>query len=332
LRRGRASAETIQLAESLLSEGRLDSSDTALLAYPLGRVFDALGDPARAFACWASANAARQDDAGKWRPDELESILGAQLSTGRPVHAARVCQQRLVFVVGMPRSGTTLVEQILDAHPDVAGCGELSYLSDLATRLPLSPEPGRETLEREALAYLDVAARSAASSARVWVDKAPLNAFHLGWVARLFPDASVVWCRRDARDVALSIFSENFSKTARFATDLSAIACYIEAQHQVMRHWQATLDLPILEVAYESLVSDIAAGSRRLIQFCGLEWDDRVSSFHSTGRIVQTPSRWQVRRPAYTDSIGRWRRYERWLSVLDSTFGRHADDDGVYRT
>lgn len=332
MRRGDADPADVELAASLLDGNKLNVDETALLAYPLGRVLDARRDHHKAFAYWTMANSARRQEVGEWDPQELTASLLAQLEVPAPAKTASADHRGLLFVVGMPRSGTTLVEQILDAHPEVTGCGELPFISDLSMRLPLAFEPDAGRLQAEADAYLAFAERVVGQGSRWLVDKAPLNAFHLGLVARLFPGARVIWCRRDARDVALSIYSENFSKAARFSTELDGIGALIEAQHSVMRHWQDVLALPILEVRYEALVSDVDAGARRLLDFCDLQWNENVSSFHASGKVVQTPSRWQVRQPAHTGSIGRWRAYSEWLRALDRYLLRPCDDDGVVRT
>ena len=144
----------------------------------------------------------------------------------------------------------------------------------------------------------------------------------LGLIARMFPKARVIWCRRDPRDIAVSIYGENFALTERFATSMAGIGHCINAQIRLMRHWQRIAALPILEVDYEQLVGDLEQQARQLIEFVGLPWDPACLQFHAGERSVQTPSRWQVRQPVHTRSVARWKNYrfalQPLLDVLDS--------------
>jgi Sulfotransferase family len=130
----------------------------------------------------------------------------------------------------------------------------------------------------------------------------------------LFADARIVWCRRDPRDVALSIYSESFSPLSGYATDLDDIRFFIEGQERLMRHWQSVSPLPILEVRYEDVVTHTETQARSLIDFAGLPWDAACLEFHRSGRSVQTLSRWQVRQPVHSRSVGRWRNYPQWFA------------------
>ena len=322
------------MAQGLLHAGNLDAADTALLAYPLGRVHDARGEYPRAFECWRVANEAREREVGPLERSTFEAMIRRQLDAEipRPAGIERSGDPSLVFVVGMPRSGTTLVEQVLDAHPDAAGCGELPFFAELAQKVPdagsIDPLAARQLVET----YLALASRHAAGNGSVWIDKAPLNALHLGHIARLFPTARVVWCRRDARDVALSIYSENFAKATRFATSLESIAACINAEYRLMRHWQRHALLPIVEWPYEAAVLDFERHVRTLLAFVGLSWSDACLAFHERKRVVQTPSRWQVRRPVGTGSVGRWRHYKDELGPLIRALDIPPDDDGVLRS
>lgn len=337
LHRAKSAEARVQEAQALQRGDALSDPERALLGYSLGKVHDGRGDYAEAMASWQDANAARRRETGPLdRPQfaaAIERIL-AGYPAGALADAARgAADPRPVFVVGMPRSGTTLVEQIIASHPLAAGCGELPDLGRLADSLPVQPIADAGRLADEAVRFLASAERHASrAGAQRLVDKAPLNFFHLGLAAQLFPGARILWCRRDARDIGLSIFSENFALESRFATDLADIGLTVNAQHRLMRHWQATLPIPVLEVDYEALVSDIEPGIRRIIDFLGLPWHDACLDFHTSERAVQTPSRWQVRRPAHTGSIGRWRNYAPWISPLTETLSLAADADGVIKS
>jgi hypothetical protein len=233
-----------------------------------------------------------------------------------------------VFIVGLPRSGTTLTEQILSAHPQFYGAGELPELGRLAASV-LGPEESMwqaaSLLDQDhsrllAGKYL-AALRDGAPKGRLRIsDKSPLNFFQLAFAALLFPSARIVHCRRAARDNALSIWLENFSPEQRYATDFDDLA-YFHAQYErLMAHWHDVLPLRIHAVQYEDTVVSLERQARGLISFLGAEWDDCCLDFHSSRRAVQTPSRWQVRQPIYSGSVGRWRAYAEFLPRLDAAF------------
>lgn len=340
LKRGNASPELVAQASALQRSSELTDPARALLGYGLGKVHDGQHRPVEAFASWRDANAARRREIGPLDRDALrrrveQTIAAFAAGSWDRLAGAGSDDSRPLFVVGMPRSGTTLAEQIIAAHPDACGCGELPDISLIAHGLPSAlgsalPWPqalavlDAATVRQQAQRYLRTLDTHGGSSMLRAVDKAPLNFFHVGLIALLFPHARVVWCRRDPRDISLSIYSENFSLHAQYATDLADIAHYIRAHETLMRHWQTTAPLPILELHYEQLVTDLETQTRRLIDFVGLPWDGACLDFHRSGRAVQTPSRWQVRQPVYTRSVGRWQRYTQWLGPLQDALA--ADD------
>lgn len=243
----------------------------------------------------------------------------------RRVQGFGVPSELPVFIVGMPRSGTTLVEQILSCHPKVFGAGELPDLGRLAASLPA--RLGAEQAYPECLAQLDGAqARAVAEtyleritalggSAERVTDKMIELSLHLGFAATLFPRARVIYCRRDARDVCLSCFFQYF-RGLNFTWDLDDLGRCYRDRERLLAYWRTVLPLPIMEVVYEDLVANQEGISRRMIEFCGLTWDERCLSFHENRRPVKTSSVLQVRRPMYTSSVGRWRRYAAHLKPL----------------
>jgi len=245
--------------------------------------------------------------------------------------APRSTPARPVFVVGMPRSGSSLVEQILASHPTVHANGELPTMPRVMRGLPGAIEVGGVTLapSPEALAredMLDIAreyvrrATRRSGGAAVVTDKLPHNSFLIGPIACLFPQARVIFTRRDPRDTCVSCFMRDFEGVA-YARDLVALGRVHRAVDRLMAHWATVLATPILTVHYESLVADLEAESRRLVEFAGLPWDDRCLRFHESSRPTNTASRDQVRQPLYSTSIGRWRRYERHLRPLLDALG-----------
>lgn len=225
--------------------------------------------------------------------------------------------EQMIFIIGMPRSGTTLVEQILSAHPETFAAGELSSLGRLAlsameTGQSVSPERAIEMGHH----YLSELPDEARVASRV-TDKMPLNFLYLGLMQAALPGARVIHCRRDPRDIALSCYFIDFiDPTLGFATRLDWLGDYINRYLEQMTLWRQSMTLPFLEVDYEALVEEPEYWCRRLVEFAGLEWDPACLSFHEQRRVAGTASHAQVRKPMYTSSVARWRRYESHLESL----------------
>lgn len=227
-----------------------------------------------------------------------------------------------VFIVGLPRSGTSLVEQIAASHPRVFGAGELQTFGVLAESVDptgtgfSAVDWDRTDVADKTAAYLDHLSQLSGGADRV-VDKLPFNDMMLGYIAILFPKARVVLCRRDPRDVALSCFFQNFAHDElTWTCDLGDCGFRAREATRLWRHWRDVLPIPVLEMQYETLVANFERESRRLIDFLGLEWDPACLAFHETERTVATASHWQVRQPIYRSSAARWRRYESHLGPL----------------
>lgn len=331
LSEGGALEDVIALARQAMQ--RAPDRDAALIGYALGKALAREGDHEGAFAAWAEGNSARRRLAGPFDPEKLDAriqrmidIFSADFFAARRNWGSK--SERPVFVVGLPRSGTTLTEQILAAHPSVHGAGELDLLTDMATGTPgrlgrtdppwpeTAPDLTRDHVSAIADEHLARLATFAPESALRVIDKQPLNFWHLGLVALIFPNARILHCQRDLRDNGLSIFAENFTPEQRWSTELAGIAHYARGYRRLMQHWRAVTGLQILDVSYEETVGDVEAQARRMLAFLDLLWDGAVLAFHETKRAVQTPSRWQVRKPLYASSAGRWRAYERHLGPL----------------
>jgi tetratricopeptide (TPR) repeat protein len=233
--------------------------------------------------------------------------------------------ERPVFIVGMPRSGTTLAEQILASHPEVHGAGEQLYWS-FAADVEAAAPPGERAativgLGRE---YLATLATLSAAASRV-IDKLPSNFRNLGLIHAALPRARIIHLERDPLDTCLSIYFQGFTAGHPYATDFEDLAHYYREYRRLMAHWRATLPPEtLLEMRYESLVDDPEGWSRRMLAHIGLPWDPRCLEFHRTERPVLTASRWQVRQPLGKGSVGRWRRYERYLGPLREALGDDA--------
>ncbi len=315
--------------EAMLERAGDDEEALISLHFGLGKMYDDIGEVDKAFAHFESANRLRSRTAN-FDVDGLADEVARTIATFTP---ERTCRRRPtakgsdlpVFIVGMPRSGTTLVEQIIASHPSAAGAGELRDIDDL-TKV-LAKETGRpypecvedltpglaDTLAARYLARL----RAVGPGAVRVTDKALSHAFHLGFIALLFPDARIVVCNRDPLDVGLSLFFQKFVPgTLEFSYDLGSIGVYCREHRRLMRHWREVLPLELHEVSYEDLVANQERVSRGIIEYCGLPWDDRCLSFFETERAVHTASHWQVRQPIYRSSVGRAARYSSHLDAL----------------
>jgi hypothetical protein len=341
LLRAEAPAALLAAVDQAVAGAAIADEPRALMAYGLAKYRDRRGEYAAAADAAVAANAARRRATGPLDRASLTARVDALIATYDEEFFARrrdfgMGTDQPVFIVGLPRSGTTLTEQIVAAHPLLHGAGELPDLARLAARA--AAEHGRQPWQ--AAAGLDAAAscasaqrylralRDGAPTRRLRVsDKSPLNFFQLAFVAVLFPNARVVHCTRDARDNALSMFMENFNAEQRYATDFDDLAFYAFQYRRLMAHWRAALPLELLEVRYEDTVADVGHQARRIVEFLDVPWDARCLAFHDTGRAVQTPSRWQVREPIYTRSVLRWRKYVEFLPELDRAFSRYGGDD-----
>lgn len=331
LQSGTAKDKELQLARQLLKNPSLPDSDRALLNYALGKVHDARSEFEKAIGCWHEANGARRRQAGEPQAEATyERAERLMLRCKEWPFGCEACppednEPQMIFIVGMPRSGTTLTEQIIATHPAAVGCGELPELPLLAQQLTsgldLHLKPWEKPLNLDALmeakrSYLKAATRNRSVASNVLVDKAPLNFFNLWLASLLFPSARIVWCRRDPRDVGVSIYGENFALDERLCSRLDGIAHYINIQEKLMAHWRRCLPLSFHEVHYESLVAHPERETRGILDFVGLEWNPGCLQFYKRSDGVQTPSRWQVRQPIYNRSIGRWRNYREHLAPL----------------
>ena len=242
--------------------------------------------------------------------------------------------RRPVFILGMPRSGTSLVEQILASHPQVYGAGELDAFAPVAAALSRNgPYPqslgslSQAQMDQIATAHLAALEKLNATATHV-TDKTPYNFLHLDLIELLFPQAHVIHCVRDPLDTCLSCYMTDFTSGNEFAWDLNNLGHYCRQYRRLMEHWKQVLTIPMLEVRYEDVVRDIEDQTRRMLAFIGLPWDDNCLRFHESQRPMMTASRDQVRQPLYSTSIGRWRHYETHLAPLIAALG----EDATHRT
>lgn len=314
---------------SLVRAVRPAISDQMSLHFALGKAYLDTGNSERAFFHLDKGNALKRAsfsyDAA--RTGEWMRKIGAAFTPAlmQKLKDAGVASERPVFIVGMPRSGTTLVEQILASHPGIHGAGELSALSYAVERAGAFPDSvagwSTDDVERIGRDYLSRTEHLAPDALRL-VDKMPANFLHAGLIPLILSGARIIHCRRDPVDTCLSCYSKHFAGEQLFAYQLDELGAF-------HREYQALMDslrkvLPpdrFLEVDYENVVDDLEGEARRLVSFVDMPWDDACLSFYKTRRIVRTASVSQVRHPIYTTSKGRWRRHAAYLGPLLNALG-----------
>jgi tetratricopeptide (TPR) repeat protein len=341
--RGRLPDAEVQAIERLLGDKSLPDRAVAYLRYGLAVVLDERGLYAEAAAHLEAAHAlgivervtsglASDPDQHSQFVDQIIAAFDADLlARGRGWVEP---DPRPVFVVGLPRSGTTLVEQILASHSQIHGAGELHDVLRIFRTLPrLVGRPsgnvfdalkalGPDSANVAARLYLKRLETLAPSSALRIVDKMPDNIALLGLIALLWPAARVIVCSRDLRDVAVSCWLNGFA--VLWNQNWDHIARRIATHERIVEHWSQTRPLEWLDVRYEDLVADLETHARRLIDYVGLEWDPACLEFHSSRRTVRTPSVVQVRQPIHSQSVGRWRNYEPNIQPLLRALERHG--------
>jgi tetratricopeptide (TPR) repeat protein len=328
--------EDLAALEARLADAELAQGPRARLLFGLAHALDGRGEYARGADCLRQANAitsalarGRKDYDPVRHARFVDAVLGAFdapfLARLRQAGAG-LDTRRPVFVFGLPRSGTTLIEQVLASHSRIHGAGELRLVRQTFEAIPGAL--GRSGRPRDNIAYLDrdavgrlaaqhldhLAALDVGASERT-VDKMPNNYLYLGLLTVLFPRAVFIHCRRDLRDVALSCWMTDF-RSIRWASDPAHIAGRFHEYRRAMDHWQQVLPAPIHHVDYQETVTDLESVARRLLAACGMDWEPACLQFHRTERPVRTASLAQVRQPVYQHSLARWKHYESSLADL----------------
>ncbi|MEE4216061.1 MAG: sulfotransferase [Xanthomonadales bacterium] len=326
LRTHRSSQTEISAMKSLLKKPGTGRKDRIRLAYGLGFAMESAERYPEAFSYMTRAHRLQADrssfDIGTAcrRFEKIQHIfskerLAAAEANGPP-------DERPVFIVGMPRSGTTLAEQVLASHPSVHGTGETMALAR-AARLasPRQPFPGgldqlsEDQLNAAAEAYLLELTADAGGALRL-TDTTPMNFLYAGFAAMLLPGARFVFCTRDPMDNCLSIYRQMLTGANEFTHTLENLGAYYRLHLDLLNHWESALPGRVFRLQYEDLIRDNENQVGKLLEFCGLPFDDRCLKFYESDRVVRSPSAAQVRQPVYDTSIGAWKRYEKELTPL----------------
>lgn len=331
--------QELRTLRSLLSRaGDLSPDDRQSIHFALGKALDDLRDYGQAFPHFLEGNRLKRltldfdPDVDTKTTDLTISLFTQKLFERLQDKGFRT--DLPIFVLGMPRSGTTLTEQILASHPEVYGAGELSLLMDILTssdarhrRVPFPNSLStlkRETVKRWGKDYTSQL-REYAPRARRITNKMPANYKALGVIRLMLPEARIIHVRRNAVDTCLSCFMQSFLHGQEATYDLTDLGRHYVNYARLMEHWRAVLpEGSFLEVQYEDLVADTEVQARRLVEYCGLKWDDACLAFHKAERFVRTASIAQVRQPIYHSSVERWRKYEKFLGPLLEALGEYA--------
>ncbi|MDE2091625.1 MAG: sulfotransferase [Gammaproteobacteria bacterium] len=309
----------------------LAASEACMLHFTLGKVFDDRGEYPQAFGHYLQANRLKRSliDYDELRQQKFFHDFIRYFSTDFLSNSAGAGtdDQLPIFIVGMSRSGTTLVEQILSSHPRVHGAGELRLLRR-CLRVELGPSDSDDELPAKLAAvdasgfrrigerYCAELSQLAPDAVRI-TDKLPGNMALVGLIHIAFPGARIIHCVREPLDTCVSCFSKLFTTGHAFSYDLGELGRFYRLQEVLMQHWRTALPTGrMLEVRYEDVVTDMQGQARRLVEFCHLPWDEACLRFHEYRRTIKTASLVQVRQPIYTNSVGRWRRYAEFLGPL----------------
>jgi LPS sulfotransferase NodH len=318
--------------QAALTTPRLEAGQRLRLHLAIGKAAEDLGDYALAMQHFDAADAVRRGSS-PFDSAAFSIEIDRLIARCKPELIARApelgsCDATPVLIIGMPRSGTTLVEQIVSMHPEVGAGGELQFWNERGAAWHQSgavgnekPVVAREFVAKEFLAkaaadYLRVLRAIAPRAARV-TEKMPFNFLWAGLIHLAFPRAIIIHCRRAAVDTAVSIHQTHFHPSLAFPTGGPELVAYFRDYQRLIDHWRRVLPADrFIEIDYEDLTRSPEPVIRRIIAACGLPWHEACLRPESNPRAVKTPSKWQTRQPIYRTSVARWRRYEPWLGPL----------------
>lgn len=326
LRRRQPDDPVLDRMRAMLDAGQeVSQTNRILLHFGLGKALLDAGDSVEAFRHLDEGNRLKRaslsynaDGVSRWMQEIAGAFPAAALAATQGDGDGGV---QPVFVLGMPRSGTTLIEQILASHPSVHGAGELGLMQRILGRCGPFPTAVANLPPAQCAAlgeaYLAQVRPLAAAGQAFVVDKMPANFLYIGLIRQILPHARIVHCRRDAVDTCLSCYSHLFAGEQSFTYHQTELGRFYSDYQALMAHWRPGLPPShVLEVDYEAVVADLEGEARRLVAFLGLPWDDACLAFHETVRPVRTASATQVRQPIYRTSTGRWRRHAAQLQPL----------------
>lgn len=320
----------IPTIESNLAKAGLSEIDQEFLHFAAGKIGDDRGEYDKAFSHYLKANRLRGHHFDRQiffeSIERIRSFFSKSQLDEFAGKGVGCDSEEPIFIVGMPRSGTTLAEQILASHPQVEGAGELPDIIAISKSMPKNAGGGRypecvtslpdEAFEGFARFYLSRLQHLRRETTSRIVDKMPGNFLHLGLIRCLFPRARIIHCVRDPRDTCLSCWFHRFRDAHEYSSDLTDLAYYYRLHERLMNHWKAVAPAMIFTLNYGELIDSPEQVTRDLLAFCGVDWDDACLRFHENKRAVSTASNYQVRRPLNRQGLARWERYQSHLDPL----------------
>lgn len=341
-----ACEKALKYIDTCLQSGRITDPDAiSYLYYAAGDICDSTGDYSAAFDHFKAANDVRKLQYDSFSHANLVNSLKTIYSPAYIMEysSSKSSTEKPVFIVGMPRSGTSLVEQILSSHSKVFGAGELTKISNIAgsiTHKSLTEEQrikafrslSSNQLKEFAKNYLDDINKLDGKAEYV-VDKMPHNFLYLGLISQLFPKCRVIHCRRNPIDTCLSIYFKSFNDSHKYATDFESLAHQYKYYKEIMCYWKSILPIKIYDIHYEDIVTDLEDQTINLLEFCELNLEKECLEFYKTQRHVATASQTQVSRPIYKSSIGRWKNYSSQIQdfiLLMESYGLIENNDSSW--
>lgn len=324
------------ILESLKSKKDIPVGDKIQACFALGKMYARVKNYDSAFAGYSEGNRLREKQEEPYDRGKIEKLVEtyARIVTTELFSKKKgygLDTERPIFIVGMPRSGTTLLEQIISSHSEAFGAGELRHISRICGRLvdPKNLEKSVLCLEREkireAAAYYVRVIEDMAPDARRVTDKMPSNLLNVWLIHLMFPRARILYCKRNPVDTCLSCYFQNFVSGHPYSSNLQALGHYYNQSARLMQHWLDVVPTAILTVEYESMVENPGRIVSEVLAFCGLGWEDNCLEYHESDRSVITASRTQVRKQIYKTSVGKWQNYERHLAPLLESLGKMAE-------
>jgi tetratricopeptide (TPR) repeat protein len=321
--------DDIRAMESFYATKSISNEKKIGLGFSLGKVFEDIGEYVKAMEFMLQATQLKRASFDYSISEEQDLVHGVKevfssefFSSNKGIGNPDATP---IFILGMPRSGTSLVEQILSSHPDVHGAGELNDLMDMTGRIGIPDSSKKFPLnvtDLDSRAFENIgkkyvtSLRKHSENTRFITDKMPHNFLLIGYIKAILPNARIIHLTRDPMDNCLSLFKTFFTKGHHYSYDLTELGEYYNLYLDLMEYWRNTLPESIYDLSYEGLIADQEAQTRQLLDYCDLPWDDACLDFHKTRRVVNTASSAQVRRPMYKDSVKLSKRYGKQLEPL----------------